>query len=669
MTEKPAEKFFEVAVNSPLDQTYTYKLLTSEDGARDYSGHFVKVHLRRRVVEGVILKEVEKPDVQYEIKEVHELSTDAQPISKKYLTWLMWISEYYMYPLGQTLSLMFPPLKKEGGKTRKSSPLPDVQRKDFVKLSDEQNEAFEKISALDGFQTHLLWGITGSGKTEVYLELLKKIIADGKQALVLVPEISLTPQLLRRFVERFGDEVAVIHSHLTEREKTNQWWSVVDGKKKILIGARSALFCPFPNLGIIIVDEEHESSFKQDEKLKYHARDCAIMLAKNLEIPVILGSATPALESWKNVRDGKYHLHHLKNRISKAQLPDIKILDMREKDKEKHPNLPQWMTQDLYDKIQERLSDKEQVALFLNRRGLSQIVMCRECGDTRGCPNCDVSLSLHAKIHLVCHYCGYDEDLKPVCSTCKQGEPKAIGIGTEKIEEEIKNLFPRARTIRLDRDEIYNRETLEQAIEAVESGEADILIGTQMIAKGLDFPKLTLVGILLADIGFNFPDFRTPEKNFQLLSQVSGRPGRHTMNGEVIIQTYNPEYTSLVYAQKNDFAGFADQELKNREELNYPPYGRLASVRIQGLDAKKVKQAASLLEKNSMILQKKFPNLMVLGPVTSPIFKLKNKYRYQMLIKSKTSKSIRDFCKYLFKNTDLPSGVQVHIDVDPMNTF
>jgi primosomal protein N' (replication factor Y) len=663
------ERFFEVAINSPLNQTYTYKLLTLEDEVRDYSGHFVKVTLRRQVTEGVILHEVKKPDVKYEIKEIHELSTDAQPISKVYLDWLKWISDYYMYPLGQTLSQMFPPLKKEGGKTRKASPVPPVARKDFVKLSDEQNDAFEKISSLKGFQSHLLWGITGSGKTEVYLELLKKVISEGKQGLVLVPEISLTPQLLRRFSERFGDEVAVIHSHLTEREKTNQWWSVVDGKKKILIGARSALFCPFPNLGMIVIDEEHEASFKQDEKLKYHARDCAIMLAKNLDIPIVLGSATPSIESWKNTKDGKYHLHHLRNRIASAQLPKIEVLDMREKDKEKHPNLPQWMTADLYEKIKERLSNKEQVALFLNRRGLSQIVMCRECGETSGCPNCDVSLSLHARVHLVCHYCGYTENLKTTCGVCKIGEPKPIGIGTEKIEEEIKELFPNAKTIRLDRDEIYNRETLEQAIQAVESGEADILIGTQMIAKGLDFPKLTLVGIVLADIGFSFPDFRSAERNFQLLSQVSGRPGRHSMNGEVIIQTYNPEYTSLVYAQKNDYPGFADQELKNREELNYPPYGRLASIRIQGLDLKKVNLAASLIEKNSAALQKKFPNLTVLGPVQSPIFKLKNKYRYNLLIKSKTAKSIRDFCSYLFKNTDLASGIQVSIDIDPMNTF
>ncbi len=663
------EKYFEVAINSPLNQTYTYKLLTPDDDASNYIGRFVKVSLRNRSVNGVIIKEVEKPKVDYEIKEILELNTEAHPIPPVYMEWLEWISNYYIYPLGQTLSLMIPPLKKEGRKPRKKSPVPRVEQKDFVKLTQEQQEAFEKISSLQGYQAHLLWGVTGSGKTEVYLELLRKILDSEKQALILVPEISLTPQLLRRFSERFGDEIAVIHSHLTEREKTDQWWSVVDGKKKILIGARSALFCPPPNLGIIIVDEEHETSYKQDEKLKYNARDCAIVLAKKLDIPIVLGSATPSMESWKNVKENKYHLHRLKERIAEAQLPEIKVLDMRKKDTEKNPALPYWITQELHDAIVQRLSDNEQVALFLNRRGLSQVVMCRDCGDVRGCPNCDVTLSLHAKIHLLCHYCGYVEDLTPICQDCKVGEPTAIGIGTEKIEEEIKKIFPEAKTIRLDRDEIYNRQTLESAIEAVESGQADILIGTQMIAKGLDFPKLTLVGILLADIGFNFPDFRTAERNFQLLSQVSGRPGRHTKNGEVIIQTYNPEYSSLMFAQRNDYEGFAEQELMNRKELSYPPFGRLASVRMQSLDLSKVKKAVSIIERNSLALQKKSPPIMVLGPIAAPVFKLKNKYRYQMLIKSSSAKTVRQFCKYLFEETELPSGVQVHIDIDPVSTF
>lgn len=665
------EKYFEVAINSPLNQTYTYKLLTPSDDETNYIGRFVKVPLRSRSADGVILKEVQRPEVEYNIKEISELNSEAKAIPNVYLEWLSWISEYYLYPLGPTLSLMFPPLKKEGRKPRKSSPVPHVDKKEFVQLTEEQRLAVDSISSLSGFQTHLLWGVTGSGKTEVYLELLRKILAEGKQALILVPEISLTPQLLRRFSEKFENEIAVIHSHLTAREKTDQWWSIVDGKKKILIGARSALFCPLPNLGMIVIDEEHEGSYKQDEKLKYHARDCAIVLAKKLDIPIVLGSATPSMESWNNVGEKKYHLHRLKNRIAEAQLPEIKIMDMRIKDKERNKNsdFPNWMTEELYTAIVERLNNREQVALFLNRRGLSQVVMCRDCGDIRGCPNCDVTLSLHAKVHLLCHYCGYVEDLKPICTDCKVGEPKAIGIGTEKIEEEIKKLFPKANTIRLDRDEIYNRQTLESAIEAVESGKADILIGTQMIAKGLDFPKLTLVGILLADIGFNFPDFRTAERNFQLLSQVSGRPGRHTKNGEVIIQTYNPDYPSLVYAQKNDFEGFANAELINRRELNYPPFGRLVSVRIQGLDLSKVKGAVAVIEKNSRALQIKSKSVTVLGPVSAPIFKLKNKYRYQMLIKSESSKAIREFCNYLFEKTELPSGVQVHLDIDPINTF
>jgi primosomal protein N' (replication factor Y) len=501
--------------------------------------------------------------------------------------------------------------------------------------------------------------------------MLREKLAQGQQALVLVPEISLTPQLIRRFSERFGDEIAVIHSHLTEREKTNQWWSIVDGKKKILIGARSALFCPFPNLGMIVVDEEHESSFKQDEKLKYNARDCAIMLGKTLNIPVVLGSATPSLESWQNANEGKYKLHILDERISAGKLPEIEVVDMR---KEEKSDLPSWLSRRLHEKIQERLNDREQVALFLNRRGFSQVIMCRECGHIDGCPNCDVTLSLHAKSHLICHYCGYHEDLLKTCKECKMGEPKPLGIGTEKIEEEIKNLFPKARTIRLDRDEISSRESLEDAIQKIETGAVDVLIGTQMIAKGLDFPKLTLVGVLLADIGFNFPDFRSPERNFQLLTQVSGRPGRHTHNGEVIIQTYDPEYSSLVYSQKNDYSGFAKNELGHRKELSYPPFGKVASVRIQSNDPRKLKKYCDQFADLATQIQKKHKtwassHLQVLGPAQAPIFKLKNKYRYHVLLKASQQQIIREFYRILAAHLEPPSGVQVTIDVDPQNTF
>lgn len=660
------EKYFEVAVNAPLLQTFTYKLLTHKEDHENYIGKSVKVPFGKRTAEGVILKEIVSDYDKSKIKEISEISTELLPIDPKYLEWLKWVSEYYMYPLGQTLQHVYPPLKKDGKKTRKHSVIPDVTPKDFVQLTEEQEKVVDAVLNTRGFDVHLIHGITGSGKTEVYLEVLREKLKQNQQALVLVPEISLTPQLIRRFSERFADEIAVLHSHLTDRERTNQWWSIVDEKKKILIGARSALFCPLPKPSIIIIDEEHENSFKQDEKLKYNARDCAIMLAKILDIPVILGSATPSLESWKNAIEKKYHLHTLKNRISQGGLPQIQIIDMREKEFPK--DHPKWLSPELYEKIEERLKNKEQSALFLNRRGVSQVVMCRSCGDVRGCPNCDVKLSLHAKTHLVCHYCGYDEDLKNICTVCKEGEPQAVGIGTEKVEEDIKKLFPNAHITRIDRDEVQNRTELENAIAEIESGKTDILIGTQMIAKGLDFPKLTLIGVLLADIGFNMPDFRSSERSFQLLTQVAGRSGRHTKNGEVLIQTYNPEYQSLLFAKNQDYVGFADQELENRKSLSYPPYGRIALLRIQSNDLNKLHEVSRQIEYLAESFNK-WKNLQVLGPAPAPIFKLKNKYRHFVLLKSNDSRLIREFYKAIDGKLKAVRGVQTLIDIDPLQTF
>lgn len=662
------ERYFDVAVNTPLFQTFTYRLSTPPENADSLLGRMVRVPLRRQVAEGVILQETTKPDVSFAIKEIHEISAESPTLSPPYLQWLKWISDYYVYPLGQTMGLMFPPLKK-GGKSRKQSPLPKVEKKDFATLTPAQEVAVRDILNHKGFGVHLLHGITGSGKTEVYLELLKNKLASGQQALVLVPEISLTPQLLRRFSERFGDDIAVIHSHLTDREKTNQWWSLVDKEKKILIGARSALFCPFENLGIIVIDEEHETSFKQDEKLKYHARDCAIMLAKILGIPVVLGSATPSLESWNNALEGKYKLHTLPDRISAGKVPDIAIVDMRKEEEPRNHDLPAWLSEKLYLKIKERLKSREQTALFLNRRGLSQTILCRECGCTYKCPNCDVSLSLHASTHLVCHYCGYHEDLTKICKECHIGEPKPLGVGTEKVEVEMKNLFPEARLIRLDRDEITTREHLEDAIAKIEMGAVDILIGTQMIAKGLDFPKLTLVGILLADIGFSIPDFRSAEKSFQLLTQVSGRPGRHTQNGEVIIQTFNPEYSPLLFAKTSDYIGFAKEELLARKDLYYPPFGKLASIRICSNNSENLKNYCARVLLFAEKLQERTPQIQVLGPAPAPIYRLKNKFRYHMLLKSSQQSMARYFYQTLCSKLSPPKGVQISLDVDPQSTF
>jgi primosomal protein N' (replication factor Y) len=461
-------------------------------------------------------------------------------------------------------------------------------------MTEEQHASFESISKFKTFSSHLVFGVTGSGKTEIYLRLLEKVLEEGKTGIVLVPEISLTPQLIQRFSRRFGDKIAALHSQLTDRERTTQWWDIIEGRKRILVGARSALFCPIQNLGLIIVDEEHEPSYKQDEKLKYNGRDAAVMLAKQADCPIVLGSATPSLETWKNAVEKKYHLHTLKNRVANRSLPDMLVVDLREEKaseeaqklkEEKYSHLPFWMSPLLFEKMRSTLDDGYQAALFLNRRGVAQMVLCPACGHTRECPNCDINLTLHHHTHLVCHYCDYHESLKNKCPDCSEGHLEAMGLGTELLENDLAKLFPDKKIARADRDEIQTRTDLEDLILGMEEGTIDILVGTQMIAKGLDFPKLKLVGLVLADVGFNLPDFRATERSFQLITQMSGRSGRHVKPGEspgtVVIQTYNPEHESLVFAQKHDFEGFAQQELNNRSALSYPPVGKLLGFRLQ----------------------------------------------------------------------------------------
>lgn len=669
-------KTYQIAVDAPIDQALSYLPPEGDGDFFDLSrGSKVKVPLGRggRKVDGIVMGELLNEETKFKLKPIAEVNPELPPLPEVYLKWAEWVAKYYQYPLGQVLSTMHPNLKKLGRNTRKKSPIPEVEKKEPHKLNDSQKKVVEDILALEGFQAHLIFGVTGSGKTEVYLELFDKVINEGKQALFLLPEISLTPQLLRRFAERFGDKLAVLHSQLTDRERTNQWWNIVDKKKQILLGARSALFCPIPDLDLIVIDEEHESSYKQEEKLKYNARDASIMLAKLADIPVVLGSATPSMESWQNTVSKKFHLHPIRNRVEGRDLPEVRIIDLREeqvKKEDQNSDLPFWMSEDLFKNLKERLELKEQSALFLNRRGISQSVVCSSCGFYKECPNCAISLSLHAKTHLLCHYCDYHEQIPNSCPSCDDGEMIPMGLGTEKMEEDIKKLFPKANVGRADRDEISSREDMEDLITAMENHEIDILIGTQMIAKGLDFPKLTLVSLVLADIGFNIPDFRSSERSFQLVTQVSGRAGRHEKPGLVLIQTYNPEHPSLKFAQTADFQGFAEHELPQREELAYPPFGKLASIRLQGLDLYKVEKAAKELASRAMYLNTNFDDyaeIRVLGPTPAPLFKLRSKFRYHLMIKAPNPAILSHFCSTLLKKTDwLPSAVQLVTDIDPI---
>ncbi len=667
-----------VAVDAPLPTPLTYlipeKFLNSPELM---PGQSVLVPLGKRQVNGILISPTETPtQSEFKIKEISSFHENRPKLLAHQIAWLTWLSTYYFYPLGQVLELSFAPLEKQT-KERKSNRTPVIKVSESTQKppvhTAEQTKVIDAISKHSDFSTHLVFGVTGSGKTEIYISLLEKIISQGKQAIVLVPEISLTPQLIDRFSARFGDHIAAIHSHLTPREKTNQWWQMQSGQKQILIGARSALFCPLQNLGLIVIDEEHEGSFKQDEKLRYHARDSAVMLAKFANCPIVLGSATPSLESWNNVLNKRYHLHELKERVENRAMPEVEIIDLKlERDQEKQSgkktDRPFWMSARMQVVLNETFDKKKQSALFLNRRGVAQSVVCPACGATPECPNCAVSLTLHGRNHMLCHYCDFREDLTKSCKECHDGEPRPLGLGTELIEQDIQKLFPSARVLRMDRDEINTREELEEAISSIEFGDVDFIVGTQMIAKGLDFPRLTTVAIVMADVAFNLPDFRASERSFQLLTQVSGRSGRHLSEGagQVLVQTYNPDHPSIQFASRHDFVEFSVHELEFRKVLNYPPFGKLAVLRIQGLDlestqseCQRIKHLAERLRASSDT----YKQVIILGPAPAPLQKIRNKFRFQMLLRASDSHSISAFCRQFMKHYK-PSTTRLSVSLD-----
>ena len=670
------EALYTIAVEAPLKEPLTY--VSPPENAPLKRGQSVQVPLSSKRVKGVVIGAAEiRPE--FKLKPIFQLDDERPPLHEPFLRWAEWLSKYYFYPLGMVFDSVFPPLSRFTKRKKKSSgtPAPNFQVAPQVPptLTEEQAKCLAGIRQHPDFGVHLLFGVTGSGKTEVYLRLMDDALKAGKQALMLVPEISLTPQLTDRFSKRFPGQVAIIHSQLSPREKTDQWWSMVSKEKSILIGARSALFCPLSDLGLIIVDEEHEPSYKQEEKLKYHGRDAAIMLARFSNCPIILGSATPSLETWNNVRDGKYFLHEMKKRVADRSLPNIEVVDLRderEERKDKINELPFWLTERLYEAMKVTLAKNEQVALFLNRRGMAPMAQCPSCGHVEECPNCAVSLTVHAREHLVCHYCGYTQAKTKKCPSCKEGDLVPLGIGTELVESDLQKLFPEARLARADRDEIQTREELENLVHDMEDRKIDILIGTQMIAKGLDFPHLTLVGLVMADIGFHWPDFRASERSFQLLTQVSGRAGRHSSEpGTVVVQTYNPLHPSIVHTVQNSFVEFADKELETRKLSHYPPFERLALFRINSNDNDKARIVAERLAQRAEALaesQDRYKEVKVLGPAPAPLAKLRGRFRYHVLIKAPASNVLQNFCLWCLANEDwiLP-GTKVQVDVDPLH--
>ena len=557
------------------------------------------------------------------------------------------------------------------------------------KLHPQQQVALDAILKsldLSIFHSFLLHGVTGSGKTEVYLRAIAGVFEKGKQAIVLIPEIALTPQTVERFTGRFGDKVAVLHSRLSMGERTREWQRLATGEALVAVGARSALFAPVKDLGLIVVDEEHESSYKQEDAPRYHARDAAVKRAQICKAVALLGSATPSLESVQNARSGKYTLLSMPDRVNQRPLPRVKVVNLREEWVSRQGERP-ILSLALEEAIRETLDKKEQAILFLNRRGFNTLTLCMKCGEQVQCPSCSIPVTFHRGTHpmLLCHYCNWQGPIPQNCVKCGDGSIQQLGLGTERVEEELKEKFPQARVARMDLDTTRRQGSHEEILNRFRKHEIDLLVGTQMIAKGHDFPGVTLVGVVGADTGLALPDFRAPERVFQLLVQVAGRAGRAEKEGTIYLQTFHPEHSSIQAAALHDTETFWKNELELRKALSYPPFSKLGLLVYRSKDEKKSRGAA---EKAAEILRRYEEKLAasairsdtdkdrargeqgrteVRGPAPCGIFKLRGHYRFQILLKSEKPMAIRQLIQFLDKDFQTPPGVFRSVDLDPQN--
>ncbi|NBO90821.1 MAG: primosomal protein N' [Planctomycetia bacterium] len=540
-------------------------------------------------------------------------------------------------------------------------------------LNDEQAHVVETLRPAlhrGGFKPFLLYGVTGSGKTEVYLRAIEEVVARGKQALVLVPEISLTPQTVRRFAGRFGD-VAVLHSHLGDAERGVHWRRVQTGQARVVVGARSAVFAPTRELGLIVIDEEHETSFKQDSTPRYQGRDVAVMRARIEDVPIVLGSATPSLESWHNAQRGAYTLLSLPRRVASRPLPPVRLLDMRHMPVRR--GRPSALSDPLLESMRKALSQGGQVMLLLNRRGFATHVHCPACGHVESCRFCDLALTYHKQRDtMVCHYCSFEQEPAQNCPACGRSAIRYQGLGTEKLEAELQELFPAQVVRRMDSDTMRKPGSHARTLAAFRRGEIHILLGTQMIAKGLDFPNVTLVGVINADMGLHIPDFRSGERTFQLLSQVSGRAGRGPRGGCVYVQTFNPEHPAIRLAATHDYALFVAEELEHRREHAYPPYQRLARIIVRGMDEEAARQFSETLANAFTETIARFPltepaAVRLLGPAETPVFRLQGYYRFHFQLQSPSPATLHKVLRLVMPMHTPPKDIEVSLDVDPFN--
>ncbi|MBE6157896.1 MAG: primosomal protein N' [Firmicutes bacterium] len=527
-------------------------------------------------------------------------------------------------------------------------------------LTTDQKKVVDEVLANSGFNTFLLHGVTGSGKTEVYMEIIEDSLNNGKTSIVLVPEISLTPQMVERFQNRFGDKIAALHSALSDGEKYDEWRRIARGEASIVIGARSAVFAPLNNIGVIIIDEEHSDSYKQDDSSpRYNAKDIAMLRGKYHNCPVILGSATPTLESFARAEKGVYKLLSLPKRVNGKKLPLVRIVDMNDEIRKGTGHF----SRNLITAISSKLEKNEQVILLLNRRGYSSFITCKNCGYTFKCPNCDISLTYHKTSNtLRCHYCGYGTKVYNTCPSCNEKSIADLGVGTEKIEEELKSIFPDKKVLRMDIDTTSRKGMHAKMIKAFKNHEYDILLGTQIVAKGLDFENVTLVGVINADTSLNIPDFRSSENTFSLLSQVAGRSGRSEKSGEVIVQTFNPDHYAIGFTKSHDYIGFYNREMQIRKMLKYPPFYFICYIKISGKDVNYIGKEAAKIKRS---LERNLSNTIILGPTPLSVFRVNNIYRYGIILKYKKEDMLYPILEKILDHYKSDSKIRIDTNFNP----
>ena len=628
------------------------------------AGTFVLAPLGRKKVMGVVWdKEPNTHLDKNKIKPILEVFP-YQPLPVETIQFVNWVSSYTLAPLGAVLKMA---ILTEFEKQSKKPLTFQKPNPDFTKLSfsPAQQNAVQLMSEslLKGFNVSLLDGVTGSGKTEVYFEAMAKALSMDGQILVLLPEITLTAAWLERFEKRFGVKPALWHSSVTPKQRRDTWNAILKGEAKVIVGARSALFLPYQKLNLIIVDEEHDSSFKQEDGVLYQARDMAVVRAKIANCPIVLASATPSVESYCNVLAGKYIHIELPERFSGSLLPDIRLVDMRKK--EKGPI--QFISQELQTLLDENLKKKEQSLLFLNRRGYAPLLLCRSCGERLKCPHCTAWLVEHRKRNILqCHHCGYQQRIPKKCPSCEQEETLvSCGPGVERIHEEAHQLFPNAVLSVVTSDTLNNPKEFSTLLEKIKNNEIDILIGTQILAKGHHFSNLTLVGVIDADMGLSGGDLRAGERTFQLLHQVTGRAGREQKKGTAVLQTYLPDNLVIKSLQANDKNRFLQEEIATRQLLQMPPFGQLAALILSGKNEQQVFETAKKIVASAPFMT----GLEVLGPTPAPLALLRGKFRYRILIKSQKDVKLQNILNIWLSKTQTPSSVSIRIDINPYSFF